>query len=105
MPKPKKTCSIRTICHRAKIPAHHAEAFFREIIEATLQGEAVSVPTCGSFWIQRYGHRKMRVPVPGSTSTLKTITAPPTYALRFSSSPILREHLRRRHAGRARGTA
>ena len=104
MPKPKRTCSLRTICRRAKVPRKHADALFMQILEATLWGDAVSVPRMGKFWLQPFPGREAVMPVKGGASATHRLPLHPGFALRFSSSRLLRDGLRTRIKGRARGT-
>ena len=104
MPKPKTTCSLRTICRRAKVPREHADALFAQILEATLWGNAVSVPSVGKFWLQPFPRREAVMPVAGRASATQVLAVDPSFTLRFSSSRLLRAHLRTRLKGRARGT-
>ncbi len=105
MPKPKRTCSLRTICRRAGVPRTHADALFVEILEATSWGQAVNVPRLGKFWLQPFPGREAVMPIQGRASATQRLRVQPGFALRFSSSRQLREHLRIRFRGRARGTA
>ncbi len=105
MPKPKATCSLRTICRRSRVPRRHADALFLEILEASLWGQAVAVPRMGKFWLQPFPSRRVAMPIRKGARKTRVVEARPGYTLRFTSSQLLRDYLRRRVTGRARGTA
>ncbi len=105
MPKPKTTCSLRTVCRRSRVPRRLADALFLQILEEALAGQAVSVPCMGKFWLQPFPARRVAVPLRKGMRQTRILQVNRGYAMRFSSSKVLRQYVRRRVAGRARGTA
>ena len=104
MPRPKRSYPLRAVCRGAGVSRKHAQALFDEIVEMASRGYGVSIPGLGKFWIQEYPARKIKIPQrPGSSST-RSISTGPSFALRFSSSEGLRRNLRIRSKGRAKGT-
>jgi nucleoid DNA-binding protein len=95
--------NVTSLCRAAGVSRPALDRLVQEIVEATLNGQDVSIPGFGVFHAQRVPERVRTVPYRGQKEG-RVVVLRETFRVRFRQSPAFRRRLRNRAAGRANGT-